>query len=170
MAKKDEPEEIDYTRFSNVPLGLGLDVLPVEEEDKPYDMDMQVPSVRGNFFTPNQVVHLASTGLIEGQIAEALGMSQNTFRKRKVDFPAVQAAITVGSAMGVRDVVNALYKNAMSGNLGAQIFYLKNRAGWRDHVEMTADISHRYLIEATPEEATSQSWAEKYKPKTLPAP
>ena len=145
------------------------ELLPAEPaENEPYDMDMMVPGVRGLFFTPQQVIELASTGLIEVQIAEALGMSQGTFASRKKDYPAVQAAVILGRANGIKDVVNALYKNAMAGNLGAQIFYLKNRAGWRDHVEMTADISHRYLIEATPEEASSESWAEKYKPKTLP--
>jgi hypothetical protein len=40
-------------------------------------------------------------------------------------------------------IENALYKSAAEGNLGAQIFYLKNRSGgkWRDKTEQAVSLS-----------------------------
>ena len=34
-----------------------------------------------------------------------------------------------------KQITNALFTSAKDGNLGAMIFFLKNRAGWKDKIE-----------------------------------
>lgn len=45
-----------------------------------------------------------------------------------------------GNDLACVNVAGALYKNALKGNVVAQIFFLKNKAGWRDmgRIEHTA--------------------------------
>jgi hypothetical protein len=44
-------------------------------------------------------------------------------------------AIKRGKAKGIVTITNALYEKAKEGDNTAMIFYLKNRAGWRDKIE-----------------------------------
>jgi transcriptional regulator with XRE-family HTH domain len=84
----------------------------------------------------DEVEELASHGLTQEQIALALGISETTLYERKAELADFADAIKRGQAKGIKDIVNALYINAkVAGNLGAQIFYLKNRAGWKDKFE-----------------------------------
>lgn len=74
----------------------------------------------------------ASIGLTEEQIAHNLGVSQETLIQRKNEYPELVAAIKEGKSHGIGMVANKLYESAMNGNLGAQIFYLKARASWKE--------------------------------------
>lgn len=78
------------------------------------------------------VESLAAQGLTEGQIADALGVTQNTLtnhKKRNLEF---LDAIKRGQAKGIGLVTNKLMEQVKSGNTTAIIFYLKCRAGWRE--------------------------------------
>ena len=83
-----------------------------------------------------KVEALAAQGLSQEQIASCIGCSLATISRRKLDNEKFDAAIKNGNAKGIATVTNALFQNAKGGNLGAQIFYLKNRAGWRDKQEV----------------------------------
>ena len=81
----------------------------------------------------------ARTGLSEPQIAHNMGISYSTLKEWKKRFPAISA--TLKQTKDVTDVAveNAVFKKAMSGDVAACIFWLKNRRPdkWRDKVTVT---------------------------------
>ena len=84
----------------------------------------------------SEAERLASRGLTKSQIATALGFCRDTLRKKEQEFSAFSDAIKKGQAKGIAQVSNALYEKALSGNVTAMIFYLKNRSPsqWKDRV------------------------------------
>lgn len=77
---------------------------------------------------------LAGRGLTMEQIAECLGFSAGTLYVKQAEFPEFSESLKRGRAKGVAEISNALFQTAKSGNVTAQIFYLKNRdpENWRD--------------------------------------
>ena len=88
----------------------------------------------------------ASQGMTQEQIAQALGMGETTFYEKQAKYPEFAEAIKHGQANGIQKVTNSLFKTANKGNVAAQIFYLKNRAQWRDRfdVENSGVITHEH--------------------------
>ena len=86
-----------------------------------------------------QVEHWASRGLTQEQIAHCLHITPGTISRHKAANELVAQAIKRGIDTGIGEVTNALFENAMAGNLGAQCFYLKNRDKyrWRDQHDLT---------------------------------
>jgi predicted transcriptional regulator len=82
-----------------------------------------------------KVETLASRGLTQQQIADALGIHVGTLCEKKNQFNEFNEAIKSGQAKGISTVANQLFENAKNGDNTAAIFYLKNRAGWADKVE-----------------------------------
>ena len=80
-------------------------------------------------------------GLSDVQIANNLGISEPTITDYKKRFPLFLKAIKKGKEIVDFEVENALYKNAIEGNVTAQIFWLKNRRKeqWREKVEYSND-------------------------------
>lgn len=76
--------------------------------------------------------HYASIGLTEEQIAHNLGISYETLNERKKEYPEFADNIKRGKSYGIETVANKLFESAQAGNLGAQIFYLKARASWKE--------------------------------------
>ena len=74
------------------------------------------------------VKSLAGVGVKHEDIARKVGIrSPKTLRKHfreELDLGAMEANYTVAQA---------LYKEAKSGNVVAQIYWLKTRAGWQEH-------------------------------------
>lgn len=90
-----------------------------------------------------RVEKLAAQGLSEQQIADCLGISRSTIDRRKRDDDTFVAALKRGKHKGIENVTNALYEAATAGNkpnVSAMIFYLKNRAGWRDRQDISAEV------------------------------
>lgn len=82
---------------------------------------------------------LASRGLTMEQIAHSIGMGVSTLYDKKVDAPELLEAIKKGRAKGIATIANCLFENAKSGNVVAQIFYLKCRAKWKEEEAAEAD-------------------------------
>jgi len=98
----------------------------------------------------DKVEQLAAQGLSEQQIADSLGISRSTIDRRKRDDDAFVAALKRGKHRGVEAVTNALFTAATVGekpNVSAMIFYLKNRAGWRDRQDITADVTADVVVD-----------------------
>ena len=76
----------------------------------------------------------ARDGLTDEQIAEKMRISASTFYDYKARFPEVSEALKKGKDVVDYEVENALLKECKSGNVTAQIFWLKNRRPdkWRD--------------------------------------
>ena len=92
---------------------------------------------------PLKVEELAADGFAEYQIAQGLGVCWNTFNARRKENPEIDEALKRGQQAALGKVENALYASAVQGNLGAQVFYLKNRSGgkWRDKTEQAVSLS-----------------------------
>jgi hypothetical protein len=90
---------------------------------------------RPRWAPPNleEVRKLAASGLTMDQIADALGTSRTTLFKKKREFADFADAIKKGAAEGIIVATSKLFQMVKGGNLGAVIFYLKSRAGWREH-------------------------------------
>ena len=86
---------------------------------------------------------LAKIGLSEEQIAVSLGISPSTITRRKRDDDQFDRTLKAGKQRGIDAVTNALFEGATGDkpNTSAQIFFLKNRAGWRDRTEVDANVS-----------------------------
>jgi transcriptional regulator with XRE-family HTH domain len=90
----------------------------------------------------DKLYNLAKIGLSEEQIAVSLGISVSTIARRKRDDDTFADTLKAGKQAGISAVTNALFESATAEkpNTSAQIFYLKNRAGWRDRTEVDANI------------------------------
>ena len=69
----------------------------------------------------------AREGLTEEQIAQRVGIRRQTLWRWKKQYPQVDEALRKGKEVVDFQVESALLKNALGGNLNAQIFWLKNR-------------------------------------------
>ena len=76
-------------------------------------------------------------GLTKEQCAGILGISVSTFMLHQAENSEFSDAIKRGEASGIEQVTNALFENAtVDRNVPSIIFYLKNRAGWKDVKDM----------------------------------
>ena len=92
----------------------------------------------------------ARDGLTDEQIAHNIGVSCSTMRVWKDRFPAISAALKKGKEVVDFEVENALVKKALSGDVTAMIFWLKNRkpGRWRDKPAEPASKHSNNLLEA----------------------
>ena len=91
----------------------------------------------------DKLYNLAKIGLSEDQIATSLGVSLSTIARRKRECDIFATTLKAGKQRGIDAVTNALFEGATGDkpNTSAQIFFLKNRAGWRDKTEVDANLS-----------------------------
>ncbi len=86
----------------------------------------------------------AREGLTDIQIAENLGISKDTFYEYKKRYPDFSDSLKKGKEIIDYEVENALLKNALDGNITAQIFWLKNRRPdkWKDKIDTNKDTQN----------------------------
>ena len=91
-----------------------------------------------DLFVPTEqqrhLVHMMTiTGVRQDEQARALRMTPKTLAKHFREELDQAKVVTTSNVSG------ALYRNAMDGNVSAQIFWLKAQAGWReaDRLEIT---------------------------------
>lgn len=79
-------------------------------------------------------------GLTHDDVAAKIGITRSTLYEWADKFPDFSDALKQGAEEADVAVENALFKNALSGNIAAQIFWLKNRKRdkWRDRPELNA--------------------------------
>ena len=84
----------------------------------------------------------ARSGLTNEQIANNCGISITTLYKWQSEHAEFADALKMGKEVTDFMVENALFRNAMNGNVTAQIFWLKNRkpSEWRDKPEVNANL------------------------------
>lgn len=85
----------------------------------------------------------ARDGLTNEQIANNIGVNVKTLYEWKKNESKVCNALKKGREVVDYEVENALLTNALSGNVTAQIFWLKNRKQkqWRDKIEYSTDAA-----------------------------
>lgn len=79
----------------------------------------------------------ARMGLTDEQIAHNIGISTSTLYDWKNKYLKFSEALKKGKEVVDFEVENALYKNALAGNVTAQIYWLNNRMPqrWRNKQE-----------------------------------
>lgn len=79
----------------------------------------------------------ASQGLSLGEIAHNMGIARSTLFIWRDKSKDISDAIKIGADASVDLVENALFSAAVSGNITAQIFFLKNKRpnDWKDKRE-----------------------------------
>lgn len=83
----------------------------------------------------------ARDGLTYEQIAKNMGIGLTTLKEWRQKEPTISSTLKKGREVIDFEVENALLKNALEGNITAQIFWLKNRKPdkWRDKVQNDDD-------------------------------
>ena len=114
----------------------------IETDSKPVKMGR-----KGFEITPSildQIEKHAGLGFNMEQIATVIGLKSSTFYRKQSLFREIEERIKKGRLSAIGKVSNALFNSALSGNITAQIFYLKNRAP-----EMYQDvIQQKFTVEA----------------------
>lgn len=96
-------------------------------------------------------------GATDAEVAGFLGVSLRTVGDWKLAHTDFAEAMSTGKEQADAKVIGALYRNALAGNVTAQIFWLKNRRkeDWRDRVEtehsgkITHEVSRIELVPLT---------------------
>jgi hypothetical protein len=83
--------------------------------------------------TPEQIeqVEKLASVLTQAQIADYLGISERTLRKRIFENEDVATAYARGRARAIDGVAKNLLQQAYDGNVNAIKFYLETQAGWK---------------------------------------
>lgn len=79
-----------------------------------------------------KVEQLASRGLTQQQIADALGISERSVRNYKAHFADFAGAIKKGKARGIASVTSKLFEKIEGGDTTSILFFLKTQAGWKE--------------------------------------
>lgn len=78
-----------------------------------------------------QVEKLAAV-LNQEQIADFLGISDRTLRRKMWENEHISSAFARGRACATHGIGSNLIQQANAGNIQAAIFYLKTQAGWKE--------------------------------------
>jgi len=89
----------------------------------------------------SRIETLAGMGFIDREIGYVLGVSEQTINAWK-RHPAFLESLKKGKAKADSNVATTLYQKALSGDVIAMIFWLKNRMPdrWRDRHELAQDV------------------------------
>lgn len=89
----------------------------------------------------------ARDGATEYQIAEAIGIHKNTLVRMKLEHSEISEALRKGKEIVDYAVENALLRKALSGDVTAMIFWLKNRKPhqWRDLKELNSNMKDGFV-------------------------
>ena len=74
-----------------------------------------------------RVEKLATRGLSQKQVCDALGFSETWWHAKKQEKTELDECYKRGQAKGLAEVSNAIFEQALNGSTGAACFFLKNR-------------------------------------------
>jgi hypothetical protein len=119
--------------------------------------------LRNNGIDYEVIEQLAAQGCTQEQISLALGMGAHFISHQKEKDEKLVLALESGTAKGIVKITGALFNKGVNGDLGAMIFYLKNKAGWKDRVDMEATVNN-YYMEGRKEAKDIDTWSQQYNP------
>jgi hypothetical protein len=96
-----------------------------------------------------QVEAMAAYGIPETDIARVIGIDPKTLRK------CYREELDLGETKANAQVAGFLFTNARNGNVTAQIFWLKTRAGWREtpvELKHSGSIARKDISQLTDQE------------------
>jgi len=77
------------------------------------------------------------------QIADYFGMHPDTLAKHKARDKEINIAYKKGRAKALASIASSLLQSARSGNITAQIFYLKTQGGWKETTDLNVEVTQR---------------------------
>jgi len=91
--------------------------------------------------TDEQITELGALSAVLNttQIADYFGISHVTFKALRDRDDRISFAYKNGKAKAIASIGGNLIETAKSGNVSAQIFYMKTQAGWSEAKEEKAD-------------------------------
>jgi hypothetical protein len=109
----------------------------------------------------NLVRSLAGIGVPHADIAILVGVTRPTLSKY------YREDMEKGMAEANAKVAKTLFERAVSGDLGAAIFWAKARMGWREKHEISVNHEHSFVIRAPLPSETEEQWLTDFTPKTI---
>ena len=95
--------------------------------------------------------------LSTGDIADYFGIGRTTFYALMERNPDISERYKKGRAKAKGAIAGSLIQKARSGELGAQIFYLKTQCGYTETQRIETDINVQHVISSKP--LTANEWA-----------
>ena len=87
--------------------------------------------------------HYAGLGLNQRELAEIMGISESSLRRRRKDSELFERYLKEGRTKALTDVANALYVNAtVENNVQAQQFFLRNRKPEEWNKDQKVQVEH----------------------------
>jgi len=105
---------------------------PKEAGDAPMKGEVISRTMAGVGLTRDEVEKYAALGMNLTQIGAMFGITPEAMRLQIGRHAELRDSYYKGRARGVAVVASRLLRNIDDGNVAAQIFYLKNQAGWAD--------------------------------------
>ncbi len=98
--------------------------------------DHKKPGPAPVVFSDEQIAELQTLAAVlnKEQLADYFGVSHVTLKAIEDRQPDVSFAYKKGKAKAIASIAGNLISKASSGNIPAQIFYLKTQAGWKETV------------------------------------
>lgn len=104
-----------------------------------------------------EIGNMLGMGIPLKDVCNVMMFSEDWLAEELAIKPALAKIIQQAKSQPVADVSKSLYSNAMSGNLGAQIFWLKCRAGWKEPPrEVSFSFCQEVFGKETPEQLTKE--------------
>jgi len=99
-------------------------------------------------FTDEQIIELQALSAVlnKSQVADYFGITEKTLREVEKRQPEVNTAYKKGKVKQIASMGSNLVKLAKSGNVSANIFYLKTQGGWKEQDPDPVDIPALTLI------------------------
>lgn len=99
-------------------------------------------------FTEQQIIELQALSAVlnKSQVADYFGITEKTLREVEKRQPEVSTAYKKGKVKQIASMGSNLVKLAKSGNVSANIFYLKTQGGWKEQDPDPVDIPALTLI------------------------
>jgi hypothetical protein len=107
------------------------------------------------WLTPEGLLRLkgwAMLGLTDEQIAKNMGIRCSTLYVWKNNHPEISEALKEGKEPADFAVMNALYENALAGNVTAQMYWLNNRMPDRFRAKVEHNVEGTVSITFTGED------------------
>lgn len=139
--RQDPPDKNRHTNKSVAPNGRGLSLAPRGRQRHQVPDDVWEDRTK-------EVRAMAWAGCSQQEMAAWFDVTLSTFQQWLIRWPPMGEAMALMGRLADDRVVQALYTQALEGNVGAAVFWLKNRRRneWRDRWDI--DVSGEIKTDA----------------------
>lgn len=88
-----------------------------------------------------EIERLAGLGLNWKQVSDAIGMSEDTLKRRRDNDPEIEESFNRGRASTIAAVANAVVVRALEGCPQSQKLYMNSIGGWAKNINTNLELS-----------------------------